>query len=201
MNEASLAQRYEEAANLRDKIQAIENITQKQKVSNAINNDIDVIGIAKNEIGVCVEIFFVRGSKMIGREHYFLNELKDMETKEILSGFIKEYYVEKENIPSKIMIQEEIEDEEILSQILSENAKRKVEIKSPKKGEKLRFVEMAQNNARVTLENKQEDKYEILSELKEKLNLEKFPNKIETFDISNISGTNMVARNECIRKW
>ena len=70
--------------------------------------------------GVCVEIFFVRGSKMIGRDHYFLNELRDMETKEIISGFIKQYYLENENLPSKIMCEEEIEDEEILSQILSE---------------------------------------------------------------------------------
>ena len=137
---------------------------------------------------------------MIGREHVFLNELKDMETAEILSGFIKEYYLTKEDLPNKIMIEEEIEDEEILSEVLSQNAGRKVEIKSPKKGEKLRFVEMAKNNAKVTLENKMEDKYDILNELKEKLNLEKFPNKIETFDISNISGTNIVARNVCITK-
>ena len=193
MQEASIQQRYEEAADLRDKIQAIENISQKQKVSNIINNDIDVIGTARNEMSVCVEVFFVRNSKMIGREHFFLNELKDMETKEIISGFIKQYYIENDNIPNKIMIEEEIEEEEILSEILSKIINRKVEIKSPKKGEKLRFVEMAKNNAKVTLENKQEDKYEILSELKEKLELEKFPKKIETFDISNISGTNIVA--------
>lgn len=195
MKNAAAKQQYEEAANLRDKIQAIENIAQKQKVSNMVENNIDVIGTAKNDIGVCVEIFFVRGSKMIGREHYFLKELKDMETNEILSGFIKEYYLGSENIPSKIMIEEEIEDEEVLSHILSENAGRKVEIKSPKKGEKLRFVEMAKNNAKVTLENKQEDKYEILNEIKEKLELTELPRKIETFDISNISGTNIVARN------
>ncbi|MCI8620560.1 MAG: hypothetical protein HFJ50_01760 [Clostridia bacterium] len=134
---------------------------------------------------------------MIGREHYFLNELRDMDIKEIISGFIKQYYLESENLPNKIMCEEEIEDEEALEQLLAEKAGRKVEIKSPKKGEKLRFVEMAKNNARVTLENKQEDKFEILSELKTKLNLEKFPNKIETFDISNISGTNIVARNVC----
>lgn len=138
-------------------------------------------------------MFFVRGSKMIGREHYFFNELKDMDTKEILSGFIKQYYIGNENMPNKIMIEEEIEDEEVLSEILSNGVGRKVEIKSPKRGEKLRFVEMAKNNAKVTLENKQEDKYEILSELKEKLNLDKLPKKIETFDISNISGTNIVA--------
>ncbi|MCI8392497.1 MAG: hypothetical protein HFJ24_05120 [Clostridia bacterium] len=196
MQKAAINQKYEEAANLRDKIQAIENITQKQKVSNMVENNIDVIGVAKNDMNCVVEIFFVRGSKMIGREHYFLDELKDMEIPEIISGFIKEYYLNSESLPTKIMIEEEIEDEEILSSVLSRNAGRKVEIKSPKKGEKLRFVEMAKNNAKVTLENKQEDKYEILKEFKEKLDLEKLPLKIETFDISNISGTNIVARYE-----
>lgn len=199
MKQLAQNQRYEEAAELRDKIQAIENINQKQKVSNMVENNIDVIGIARNDLSVCVEIFFVRGSKMIGREHYFLNELKDMETGEILSGFIKTYYIEKENIPNKIMIEEKIEDEELLSKVLSEKMGRKVEIKSPQKGEKLRFVEMAKNNAKVTLENKQEDKYELLEEIKEKLELDFLPRKIETFDISNISGTNIVARNVCPR--
>ncbi len=193
MQKLAMNQKYEEAALIRDKIIAIENISQKQKVSNLNSNDIDVIGLARNELYVCIEVFFVRGSKMIGREHYFLNELRDMTNKEIISGFIKQYYVGNSNIPSKIMIEEEIEDEEILSSILSEEAEKKVEIKSPKRGEKLRFVEMAKNNAKVTLENNAQDKYEILSELKEILNLDKFPNKIETFDISNISGTNIVA--------
>lgn len=200
MLDAAKMQKYEEAGNLRDKIQAIENISQKQKVSNISINNIDVIGIAKNDMSVCIEVFFVRGSKMIGREHYFADELKDMEIREILSGFIKEYYLGNENLPNKIMIEEEIEDEEILSEMLSKSCGRKVDIKSPKKGEKLRFVEMAKNNAKVTLENKLEDKYEILSELKEKLSLEKLPKKIETFDISNISGTNIVARNVCYGK-
>ena len=91
------------------------------------------------------------------------------------------------------MIQEEIEDKELLEEWLSNSAKRKVEIKAPQKGEKLRFVEMAENNAKITLENKSKDKFEILNELKEILNLEKLPHKIETFDISNISGTHIVA--------
>lgn len=193
MQKAAKEQKYEEAAILRDKMIAIENISQKQKVSNMVSNDIDVIGIAKNELYVCVEVFFVRNSKMIGREHFFLNELRDMKNSEIISGFLKQYYVGNINIPSKIMIEEEIEEEEILSHILSEEAGKKVEIKSPKRGEKLRFVEMAKNNAKVTLENNSQDKYEILSELKQILNLEKLPNKIETYDISNISGTNIVA--------
>ena len=184
---------YEKAAELRDRIQAIERISEKQKVSNISENNIDVIGIAKSELEVCIEIFFVRGSKMIGREHYFYQDLKDMEDKEIISGFIKQYYLDNPNIPNKIMVREEIEDKEVIEQWLSTMLGKKVEIKSTKKGEKLRFVEMAELNSKVTLENKEKDKSSILMELKDVLKLEKLPRKIETFDISNISGEYMVA--------
>ena len=193
MNKASEELKFEEAAEIRDRIQAIERVSTKQKVSNISENSIDVIGIAKSELQVCIEIFFVRGSKMIGREHYFYNDLKDMEDKEILSGFIKQYYLDNPNIPSKIMIREEIDDKETIEQWLSINLGKKVEIKSPKRGEKLRFVEMAEMNSKVTLENKEKDKSEILIELKNVLGMEKLPRKIETYDISNISGEYMVA--------
>ncbi len=193
MKKASEKLDFEQAAYLRDRIQAIERVSEKQKVSNISENNIDVIGIAKSELEICIEIFFVRGSKMIGREHYFYNDLKDMEDSEILSGFIKQYYLDNPNIPNKIMIREELEEKEALEQWLSTMLGRKVEIKSPKKGEKLRFVEMAENNAKVTLENKEKDKSEILMELKEVLKMDKLPRKIETYDISNISGEYMVA--------
>ena len=193
MQIASQKMDYEKAANLRDKIQAIERISTKQKVSNISENNIDVIGIAKSELQVCVEIFFVRGSKMIGREHYFYPDLKDMDNKEILSGFVKQYYMDNPNIPNKIMMREEIEDKDSVEQWLSTILGKKVEIKTPKKGEKLRFVEMAENNAKVTLENKEKDKSEILLEIKEVCKLDKLPRKIETYDISNISGEYMVA--------
>ena len=193
IQEASKKLEFEKAAYLRDKKVAIQRVSEKQKVSNISENNIDLIGIAKSELEVCIEIFFVRGSKMIGREHYFFQELKDMEDKEILSGFIKQYYLENPNIPNKIMIREELEDKEAIEQWLSTKKGRKVEIKSPKKGEKLRFVEMAEMNSKVTLENKENDKSEILLELKEVLNLDKLPRKIETYDISNISGEYMVA--------
>ena len=193
MEEASKKLEYEKAAMIRDKINAIERVSEKQKVSNISENSIDVIGIAKSELQVCIEIFFVRGSKMIGREHYFYQDLKDMDDKEILSGFIKQYYLDNPNIPSKIMIREEIEDKDVIEEWLSTTLGKKVEIKSPKRGEKLRFVEMAENNAKVTLENKEKDKSEILLELKEVLGMDKLPRKIETYDISNISGEYMVA--------
>lgn len=184
---------FEKAAELRDRKIAIERISQKQKVSNISENDIDVIGLYKNELSVCVEIFFVRNSKMVGREHYFFDELKDLENKEILSGFIKQYYMNRETIPHKIMLREIIDDEAVVEEWLGQKVGRKVELKTPQKGEKLRFVEMAENNAKITLENKQKDKTEILEELRQKLNLDKLPERIECFDISNISGSYMVA--------
>lgn len=193
MQEEAKKMNFEKAAELRDRMQAIDRVSTKQKVSNISENSIDVIGIAKSELQVCIEIFFVRGSKMIGREHYFYSDLKDMIDKEILSGFIKQYYLDNPNIPNKIMIREEIDDKDAIEQWLSTSLGRKVEIKSPKKGEKLRFVEMAELNSKVTLENREKDKSEVLLELKEVLKLDNMPRKIETYDISNLSGENMVA--------
>ena len=193
MKQASNSWDFEKAAQIRDRKYAIIKVSEKQKVSNISENSIDVIGIAKSDLQVCVEIFFVRGSKMIGREHYFFSELKDMEDKEILSGFIKQYYLENPNIPSKIMLREELDDKLLIEEWLTKEANKKVSLKNPKKGEKLRFVEMAENNAKVTLENKEKDNSEILLELKQLLNLEKLPRKIETYDISNIAGEFTVA--------
>lgn len=193
MQESAKNFEYEKAAYLRDRKMAIERASEKQKVSNITENNIDVIGIARSEIEICIEIFFVRGSKMIGREHYFYKDLKDMEDKEILSGFIKQYYLDNLNIPNKIMIREEIEDKGAIEAWLSTELGKKVEIKSTKRGEKLRFVEMAENNAKVTLENKEKDKNHTLLELKKILELDKMPRKIETYDISNISGEYTVA--------
>lgn len=193
MTEESNNMNFEKAAYIRDKMLAIQRVNEKQKVSNITENNIDVIGIAKSEMEVCVEIFFVRGSKMVGREHYFFPDLKEMEDQEIISGFIKQYYIDSQNLPNKIMVREELEDKNAIEEWLSKEAGRKVEIKSPKKGEKLRFVEMADNNAKITLENKERDRSEILVELKEVLKLDKLPRKIETYDISNISGEYIVA--------
>ena len=193
MKDASKKLNFEEAAYIRDRMVAIETATQKQKVSNISENNIDVIGIAKSELEVCVEIFFVRGSKMIGREHYFFDNLGDMEDKEIISGFIKQYYMDNLELPNKIMIREELEDEQTLEEWLSSKTTHKVEIHSTKRGGKLRFVEMAEKNSKVTLENKEKTQNAILLELKEKLNMDKLPRKIETYDISNISGEFMVA--------
>lgn len=130
---------------------------------------------------------------MIGREHYFLSNMADENISNILSDFVKQYYLQKEELPSKIMMQEDIEDKEIIERILTEKSGKKVEFKTPQKGEKLRFVEMAVNNAKITLENKTKEKHDLVLGLKQTLNLEKLPRKIECFDISNLAGDYMVA--------
>lgn len=193
IKQASDSMQYEKAAYLRDKKLAIEAITERQKVSNISENDIDVIGISRNDFKICVEIFFVRKSKMQGREHYFIDNLEDETDREILSSFIKQYYIDKTPLPNKIMVKETIDDKETIEQWLTRTAGRKIEIKSPQKGEKLKLVEMAEKNALITLENKEKDKYNILLELKEILNLKKIPQKIESYDISNINGSFIVA--------
>ncbi|MBP3707301.1 MAG: excinuclease ABC subunit UvrC [Clostridia bacterium] len=193
MEIASEKMNYEQAAYIRDKIVAIENISKRQKVSNIGENNIDVIGIARNDMEVCIEVFFIRKSKMIGREHYFFKGLQDEEKEEIISSFIKQYYIGKEFLPNKIMIKQEIEDKSLIEVLLTQQADRKVEIKTPQKGEKLRLVDMAENNAYITLTNKEKDKHNVLTELKEVLGLDIFPRKIECYDISNISGSFIVA--------
>ncbi len=192
-------QEYEMAAILRDKKIAIERISEKQKVSNINEKAIDVIGIAKNELAICIELFFVRNSKMIGREHYFFENSNELTENEILTEFIKQYYINKIDLPSKIMIPEEIEDIDLIENLLSEKAERKIEFKIPQKGEKLRFIEMANNNAKITLDNKKKEKEDILLELKNVLKLKELPRKIECFDISNIAGEYMVA-GMCVAK-
>ena len=193
MLEASKNMEYEKAKEIRDKIFAIERISQKQKVSNISENDIDVIGLARKDEEVCIEVFYVRNSKMVGRQHYIYKGLEDEDDKEVLSSFIKQYYMGKSILPNKIMVKEEIEDKELIEMLLTSQAGRKVEIKTPQKGEKLKFIEMAENNALITLNNKEKDKYNIVAELKQVLNLKTLPRKIESYDISNLSGTNMVA--------
>ena len=156
-------------------------------MSNINEKAIDVIGIAKNELAICIELFFVRNSKMIGREHYFFENSNELTENEILTEFIKQYYINKIDLPSKIMIPEEIEDIDLIENLLSEKA------------EKLRFIEMANNNAKITLNNKNKEKEDILLELKNVLKLKELPRKIECFDISNIAGEYMVA-GMCVAK-
>ena len=193
MNEASSKMEYEKAALYRDELLAVESISQKQKVSNISENDIDVIGIARSDQEICIEIFYVRNSKMIGRDNYFFKGLNDEADSDIVEEFIEQYYNGKKFFPSKIMIRNNFENRILFEEWLTKMAGKKVEIKVPQKGEKVRLVEMAENNAKITLDNREKPNKNVIVDLKDTLGLKHLPHKIESYDISNISGEYMVA--------
>ena len=195
MQEASDKMQFEKAASYRDQLMAVESIAQRQKVSNISDNDIDVIGIGRLDDSktICVQIFYIRNSKMIGRDNFFLKDMVDETDENIISDFIKQYYTGRTILPNKIMIRNDFEERELLQEYLSTVAERKVEIKIPQKGEKAKLVEMAENNARITLDNKEKANKNLVLELKQVLELDRLPSKIESYDISNISGEYMVS--------
>ena len=195
MLKASESMNYEKAAEYRDELNAIDALSERQKVSNISENDIDVIGIARTEdlAKVCVQIFYIRHNKMVGRDNYFFNNMQDESNCEIISEFIKQYYTSKTSFPNKIMIRDDFEDRELLEEVLTSQSSRKVIIKVPQKGEKAKLVDMAENNAKLTLENQERANNNLMLEMKQKLDLEKLPRRIEAYDISNISGEYQVA--------
>ena len=194
MKEASSNLQFEKAAELRDKKYSLENLIQKQKMDSFSENDIDVIGIVKVLDRASLEIFSVRNSKMLNGQNYIFKDLTIETEEELIENFMKQYY-SSENIPSKIMLKYNLPEQELLKAWLQEiSGKRNIEFKIPKKGEKMRFIEMAEKNAEIALQNKTtalEDE-EILQDLMNLLELEEIPKRIESYDISNISGTDIV---------
>ena len=195
MCDASAEMEYEKAARYRDELLAVENMAQRQKVSNISDNDIDVIGIGRidDSDNVCVQIFYIRNSKMEGRDNFFLKDMVDESDEEIISDFVKQYYNGRTFFPNKIMIRNDFDDRESVEVWLTEMAGRKIVIKIPQKGEKAKLVEMAENNARITLDNREKANKNLLLELKQRLCLDSLPRKIESYDISNISGQYIVS--------
>ena len=193
MNKASENMDYEKAAKLRDGIKSIKRGGIRQKVNNFNFKTIDAIGMYRNYLETVIIVFEVRGSKLQGVKKYFLGDTNEFEESEVITMFFKQYYIGQSNIANKIMVKYSFEGIETLEKMFSEEMGYKVEIVVPKIGEKLRFIEMAEENAKIELENKNKNNLEMLLELKEKLNLEKLPRRIEAYDNSNISGTYLVS--------
>lgn len=193
MNKASENMDYEKAAKLRDSIKNIKRGGIRQKVNNFNFKTIDAIGMYRNYLETVIIVFEVRGSKLQGVKKYFLGDTNEFEESEVITMFFKQYYIGQNNIANKIMVKYSFEGIETLEKMFSEEMGYKVEIVVPKIGEKLRFIEMAEENAKIELENKNKNNLEMLLELKEKLNLEKLPRRIEAYDNSNISGSYLVS--------
>lgn len=190
---------FEKAAKYRDKIMSIENIIQTQKIVSTNDINQDVIAMAKIDDEACVQIFFVRNGKIVGREHYILKGVVDNDREEIMASFIKQFYSSGVFIPQELIIENEIEDMEIIKKWLSGIENKKVDIKIPKRGEKKDLVNMVRKNALESLEkftNLEKIKFEkttgVLDQIKELLSLDKKPNRIEAYDISNIQGVDSV---------
>lgn len=199
MEEAASELDFEKAAKLRDQIQAVEAVLEKQKIDSAGNEDQDVIAMARGTNQVCIEVFYVRKGKLMGREHFFLERTDDLSREEVMSVFLKQYYNRAAEIPPVILLGDEAEERDVIQAWLSQVKGRKVILHVPKRGEKLRLVEMVAANALIELQEHEEDvrrktmKAEAaLMELREHLQLDKLPLRIECYDISNISGTDAV---------
>ena len=195
IKQASVELNFEKAALLRDKMYSIENLSQRQKIDNYNENDIDIIGIVKTLNKASLELFRIRMGKMIGGENFIFDDVEDIDEGTIISDFMKQFY-NKDNVPSKIFFRYEIEDMELIKQhLITLNRGRNVEFKIPMKGEKMRFIEMAEKNALISLQNKTDviQNNNTISKLKDLLNMDTLPIRIESYDISNISGTDTVA--------
>lgn len=193
MLSASEELRFEDAAQYRDLIESVKKIAERQKITDQHGEDKDVIAVAQENDDVVAQVFFIRGGKMIGRDHFFLHTAGEGKTA-VLSSFIKQFYAGTAMIPKEIMIESEIEDREIIETWLSNRRGTKVQIRVPKKGTKEKLVELAKNNAKLVLEKDKErlkrEEGRTIGAVKEISKLLKLSStqRMEAYDISNISG-------------
>lgn len=185
---------FEEAAQYRDLIQSVEKIGERQKITNQHREDKDIIAAAMDGGDAVTQVFFVRDGKLIGRDHFYMKTAPGEDRKGVLSSFLKQFYAGTPYIPKEIMLQEEVEDLELIAQWLEKKKGQKVRILVPKKGTKEKLVELAYQNAQMVLQRDRErikrEEGRTIGAVKEIADLLGLPevNRIEAFDISNISG-------------
>jgi excinuclease ABC subunit C len=196
MGRASDDLRYEEAARLRDQIAAVEQVVQRQKVVSTLDVNQDVIAFAREDADACVQIFFIRQGKIIGREFFVLEGTADEDADVIMGDFVKQFYDRATDIPPEVLLPHEVEEAQVIEQWLQSRRGNKVVLKVPRRGQKRELVQLAAENAVESLAmlraqwqadtHKQET---ALQEIQKALGLESPPNRIECFDISNTQGT------------
>ena len=194
MQEASMNLEFEEAAKYRDLLESVRKVSEKQKITDSDQEDKDIIALAKDDRDCVIQVFFVRGGKMIGREHYYMTNVSDLQKSAIIQEFIKQFYGGTPFIPRELFLQFNIEEQELLEEWLTGLRGSRVYIRVPKKGMKEKLVELAANNAKVILTQdreklKREEGRTIgaVKEIAALLGLEQVE-RMEAFDISNING-------------
>lgn len=194
MQDASERLAFEEAMEYRDLLQSIKQMSEKQKITSYGMEDRDIIAMARTKEDAVVQVFFIRNGRMIGREHFYFEDIENEENNEIITAFIKQFYAGTPFIPKEIFLQEHLEEQEILEKWLTEKRGQKVSIVVPQKGQKERLVELAQTNASMVLQ-KDKDKIKrekerttgAMQEIADILGISQIY-RIESYDISNISG-------------
>ena len=194
MNAASEALEFEKAIEYRELLNSVKKVAQKQKITDSSGDDRDVLAVASEEEDAVVQVFFIRGGRLIGRDHFYLRISKGDSASEILDSFIKQYYAGTPYIPGELMLQEEVEDQELLETWLTAKREQKVILKIPKKGTKEKLVELAAENARLVLSKDKErlkrEEGRTIGAVKEIAGLLGIGgiNRMEAYDISNTNG-------------
>jgi len=197
MARASQNLEYERAAAIRDQLQAIERVVEGQKIVSQDRKDSDVIAFARDEHDACVQVFFIRGGKLIGREYFVLDGAQEAEDAELVGAFVKQFYTEAAHIPDRVLLPTEVEEARIIESWLErKRGGPSVKLKVPLRGPKRALVQMAAENAAETLsslrakwEADRSKHVQAISELRDALYLSEPPNRIECYDISNLQGT------------
>jgi excinuclease ABC subunit C len=200
MKQASSNMKYERAAQIRDQLDAIQKIVEKQRIISTKFTDSDVIAMASLENTACVQVFFIRGGKLTGREYFLVEDTDQIADKDLLSEVIKQFYDQAPTIPPEILLPREVEEARIIRQWLkSQRGGKKVELIVPRKAEKKKLIDMAAENAAAMLtalksrENSEQERAEgALDDLQTRLKLSAPPMRIECYDISNTGGTALV---------
>jgi len=200
MEQAAENLEFEQAARLRDQLQGVEQIMTQQKAALGGEDDQDVIAMARGLNQCCVQIFFVRGGKIVGRENYFLRGTDDSSRGEVLASFMKQFYLTCQFIPRNILLETELEEQAVLEQWLSEKRESRVYLKVPKRGQAKELVDLVGKNASEALAKQELEEtvreqltVSVLEQLQQMLGLEKPPARMECYDISNTQGTESVA--------
>ena len=194
MQEASEAMEFEKAIEYRELLLSVRKIAQKQKITDTAGDDRDILAAAVEEEDAVVQVFFIRGGRLIGRDHFYLKIVKGEKESEILSSFIKQFYAGTPYIPAELMLPEAVEDMEVIEEWLTKRRGHRVHLRIPKKGTKEKLVELARKNAALVLSTdkerlKREEGRTIgaVKELEKMLGLHGIV-RMEAFDISNTSG-------------
>ena len=199
MEEASDNLEFERAAVLRDRILAVEKVTERQKVLSTTLTDEDAIAFARSNGEACVQVFFIRGGKLIGREHFLLEGTQDEDAHEIMASFITQFYEHAPYVPPSILLQNGVDEAAVIESWLRNKRGDRVAIRVPRKGQDKQLIDMVAENAAETLEQlrarwlaDEKKTTEAIAELAEYLDLPGAPQRIECYDVSNVQGTNSV---------